>query len=82
MFNDLIETLHKKGFQVFAYADDLAITGKGRKGAEEAIEAVEEWTRSNRMTINKKKSGIIFIRKERRAKKSKKNKNNRSETFQ
>ena len=28
MFNDLLEKLDSKGMQVFAYADDLAITGR------------------------------------------------------
>jgi len=29
MFDDLMVELHNKGFQIFAYADDLAIMGKG-----------------------------------------------------
>ena len=63
MFNDLLIRLEERGFQVYAYADDLAIIGKDRERAEEAIRIVEEWTEENDMKINKKKSGFIFYRK-------------------
>ena len=63
MFNDLLIRLEERGFQVYAYADDLAIIGRYKEKAEEAIEIVKEWTEENEMKINKKKSGIIFYRK-------------------
>ena len=71
MFNDLIEKLTQELFQTYAYADDLATIGKGRKKIEEAIKIVEVWTRENNMIINKKKSGII-IHKNKRTKVKKK----------
>ena len=63
MFNDLLEELSKKGFKVFAYADDLAIAGRNVFKLKEAIEIVSKWTKDNEMKINRKKSGIIFYRK-------------------
>ena len=66
MFNDLLEDLEENGFQVFAYADDLAIVGRKETKAREAIDIVEKWTEKNKMTINKKKSGIIFYKKKKR----------------
>ena len=66
MFNDLLEALEAAGFQVFAYADDLAIVGQGKNKIEVAIKIVEEWTRKNKMKINKKKSGIMIFKKKRR----------------
>ena len=60
MFNDLIEKLVKEGYDVFAYADDLAIVGNGRIRLENAINICENWTRENQMEINKKKSGIMI----------------------
>ena len=41
MFNDLLVELNEKGFQVFAYADDLAIMGKKKERLEDAINIVE-----------------------------------------
>jgi len=41
MFNELLERLERKGLQVFAYADDLAIVGKFKVRALEAIRIVE-----------------------------------------
>ena len=49
MFNDLLVELNDKGFQVFAYADDLAIMGKKKERLEDAINIVENWTRNNKM---------------------------------
>ena len=42
MFNDLLEELEENGFQVFAYADDLAIVGRTEDKAKEAITIVEK----------------------------------------
>ena len=63
MFNDLLDRLEKVGLQVFAYADDLAIVGKYNVRLIEATEIIENWTKENKMIINKKKSGIMFIKK-------------------
>ena len=56
MFNDLLVELKDKGFQVFAYADDLAIAGRNTFRLKEAIDIVTKWTKENEMKINKKKS--------------------------
>ena len=69
MFNDLLVKLAELGYKVFAYADDLAIMSKEKTRLEEAINIVEIWAQENKMTINKKKSGII---------KYKRKKNNKS----
>ena len=63
MFNDLIQRLDEEGFEVFAYADDLAIIGKKSNQLEKAIKIVEEWSETNEMMINRKKSGILFFKK-------------------
>ena len=76
MFNDLLVELDEKGFQVFAYADDLAIIGKKKERLTEAINIVENWTRNNKMQINKKKSGIIFYKR-----KSRRNNNQGEQSF-
>ena len=49
-----------------AYADDLAITGHGRIKAKKALKIVEKWGEEASMKINKKKSGIMFIRQNKR----------------
>ena len=41
MFNDLLQDLENEGFQVYAYADDLAIIGDGLEKAEKAVVIVE-----------------------------------------
>ena len=60
MFNDLIEKLTNLGYEVFAYADDLAIVGIGDEKLRDVIKIVEDWTVENKMEINKKKSGIMI----------------------
>ena len=57
--NDLIARLDKKGFQVFAYADDIAILGTGGKALDAAWRLIWDWSFDNQMQVNKKKSGII-----------------------
>ena len=57
--NDLISKLDKKGFQVFAYADDIAILGIGDKALDQAWEIIWDWSENNKMQVNKRKSGII-----------------------
>jgi len=48
--------------EVFAFADDLAIVGLTNKKLKQAMNITEEWTQANQMTINKKKSAIIYHR--------------------
>ena len=60
MFNDLLNELEEAGFDIFAYADDLAIVGQGMDNLSTAIRITESWALRNLMTINKRKSGIIM----------------------
>ena len=60
MFNDLLNELEEAGFDIFAYADDLAIVGQSTEDLSTAIRITESWASRNLMIINKKKSGIIF----------------------
>ena len=48
------------GYEVFAYADDLAIVGYHKAKLKKCIRTAEKWADENNMTINRKKSGIIF----------------------
>ena len=45
---------------MFAYADDVAVIGYGRRALKKLIRTCEEWTKENNMKINQKKSGIIW----------------------
>ena len=60
MFNDLLELLESKGFDDFAFADDLAVNGTGYDRLNQAIEIIMQWTKENNMQINAEKSGIIL----------------------
>ena len=42
MFNDLINKLDVNEYQVFAYADDLAVIGKNKENLKRAIKLTEE----------------------------------------
>ena len=67
MFDDLVQELDNNGFDVYAYADDLTVVGRGEERTKTAISIVEEWTTKNStkndMIINRKKSGIMFFKK-------------------
>ena len=58
--NDLIATLDRQGYHVFAYADDIAILGSGEKKLLKAWQTIWNWQLDNQMQVNKKKSGIIM----------------------
>ena len=60
MFDDLIKELEKKGYEVFAYADDLAIVGLGIRKLKGVIKTTKRWSDRNGMKINEKKSGIVL----------------------
>ena len=62
MFNDLLDKLEEQDFEIFAYADDLAMIGKCKANLLDAINIVEAWTEENKLTINKKKSGVMIHR--------------------
>ena len=48
---------------MLCYADDVAIFFHGATNLERIIKNLEDWASENEMIINKKKSGILFIKK-------------------
>ena len=68
MFSSLLTQLKEKGLEVLAYADDLVITGKGRKKLKRAIRVTENWADTAKMTINKKKSGVMYLKSRKKKK--------------
>ena len=54
MFDDLIKMVGDMGYEIFAYADDVAVIGLG------VNRLCEKWTIKNKMKINKAKSGVIW----------------------
>ena len=63
--NDLITELNNNT-TCYAFADDLVIVAKGEYLLDEAIRKIARWSRVNGIEINKQKSGILQIRKDRR----------------
>jgi hypothetical protein len=63
--NDLIENLSKKfGVEkTFAYADDIALLCLGYSDIRTAVSMIEEWSQRNGAILNKKKCGILPIRR-------------------
>ena len=59
--NDLIAEIDKKCFEILAYADDIAIICKDLKELNIAMDLVENWGKSNKVIVNKKKSGIFIL---------------------
>ena len=58
--DDLLIQLDKKGYHVFAYADDIAIMGSGEKKLTKAWQTVWNWQLDSQMAVNRKKSGIMM----------------------
>lgn len=48
--------------EILCYADDVAILFKGKFKLDLIIKNLEDWSSRNGMTINKRKSGIMFIK--------------------
>ena len=46
---------------ISGYADDLLTLGHGIEALEKELEKIKEWNIINCMTINKDKSGIMFL---------------------
>ena len=63
MFNHLLDELNKKGNEVYAYKDDLAVNKLDRDKLEICHDIIEKWVEENNMKINKKKLGIVFDNK-------------------
>ena len=57
--DDLLIRLDKAGYHVFAYADDIAITGSGEKKLLKAWQTIWNWQLDSQMAVNRKKSGIM-----------------------
>ena len=55
-----MKRLRKNNINAYAYADDLAMFGISKSNLLKAINIVEEWARENKLTINKKKSGVMI----------------------
>ena len=60
MFDDLMNELRVNNHNAFAYADDLVIIGICKANLLDAMNIVEAWAIKNKITINKKKSGIMI----------------------
>ena len=58
--DDLLIQLDKKGYHVFAYADDIAILGSGEKKLLKAWQTIWNWQLDSQMQVNRKKSGIML----------------------
>ena len=63
--NDLVAELNM-GSTCYAFADDLVIIAKGEMELDLAIDKIERWSTRNGIEVNKAKSGIIQVRKDRR----------------
>ena len=61
-FSDLIKELKEANVEVMAYADDLAIVANGMVKLKKVMRIIEKWTGVAKMRINKKKSGVMFMR--------------------
>ena len=58
--DELLIRLDKAGYHVFAYADDIAITGSGEKKLLKAWQTIWNWQLDSEMRVNRKKSGIML----------------------
>ncbi len=54
------------GVKVFAYADDIAIIADSRTRLNEAIDKILDWCDTNDMKLNKNKSHVMYIPKNKR----------------
>ena len=63
--NDLIAELNTSNI-CYAFADDLVIVAEGEFQLDQVIGITERWSERNGIEVNKAKSGIIQVRKDRR----------------
>ena len=47
MFNDLLNKLEENDYEIFAFADDLAIVGMTNARLKRAMRITEEWAQEN-----------------------------------
>jgi 3-methyladenine DNA glycosylase Mpg len=59
--NSLANELTNQGYNIFYYADDLAVIAHGLKKVATLIRAVEVWCKRNIMEINKSKCGVMLL---------------------
>ena len=59
--DDLIRLLGEKAFEVLAYADDVAVICLRESELENVVKVLEKWSLKNKMVINHKKSGIMYL---------------------
>jgi hypothetical protein len=59
--DDLIRSLGGKIFEVLAYADDIAVICMKESDLEMVIKELDLWAKKNKMVINHKKSGIMYL---------------------
>ena len=64
----LLKKLEKVTDTAMAYADDLAFTSTSKEKLKLALKITEEWCISTGMEINKDKSAIMRVRKDKRTK--------------
>ena len=64
--NDLVDELDKNAFEVLAYADDLAIICTGYDELINVMNILDKWSMENEIKINKKKSGILIFKNNRK----------------
>ena len=63
--NDLIVELNSNN-KCYAFADDLVVVAEGEFQLHQVIQITERWSERNGIEVNKAKSGIIQVRKDRR----------------
>ena len=66
--DDLLEQYSRSGIEARAFADDIVCVLNNQVELERAIDITTAWSRENAIDINKKKSGVMAIRKDRRTK--------------
>ena len=61
--NDLLKTVHNNQMIPLAYADDLVWICYGKNPLRKCIQLINQWCQVNNMELNKKKSGIIHLKR-------------------
>ena len=65
--NSLLERLEGKVVKVYCYADDLLVLSSNIRYLKSAISVIETWCSEMDMVLNKKKCGVLFYNKSRKA---------------
>ncbi len=59
----MLRELNKHGYNCYLYVDDSALTTKGKREMNRAILVFEQWDKENSMKLNRKKCGILRLKK-------------------